>query len=137
MSGGSGPTAGPGLYKYLGAAEGDSLLSDPPAGEDLFPAMLYPPPSHPSGHANLGWGVRRNCRHCYPFFERELAASGRRRALYQYKYFIPLGRESFFSDPPARKDLLPGYMPSPPPILKLPGGEGLLYFEPSAGSILL
>jgi hypothetical protein len=54
VSGGFGPTAGPGLYKYFGATGGGSLLSDPPAGKDLLLAMLYPP--HLSGHADFGRG---------------------------------------------------------------------------------
>ncbi len=50
---------------------------------------------------------------------------------------MSLGRESFFSDPPDRKDLVTYHPPPPPSIVKLPRGGGPLYFEPSAGSVLL
>ncbi len=96
--------------------------------------MLHPPPL-PSGHADFGWGVRRYCRHCCPFFERELAASGRQRALYQYKYFMPPGRESFFSDPPARKDLVTCH--PPPPDSEAAWGRGAAMFRANCGLYLV
>jgi hypothetical protein len=81
-------------------------------------------------------GGEKNCRSRYRFLERGLAASGRQRALYQYKYFIAAGRESFFSGPPAREDLLPVTCQPPPPGSEAAWGRGVAIFRANRGLLL-
>jgi hypothetical protein len=73
-----------------------------------------------SGHC------RRLYDDCYPSLERELAASGRQRALAQYKYFGTAGGGSLLSGPPAGEDLLLAMLRPPPSRRNMPtsgGGE--------------
>ncbi len=98
--------------------------------------MLYPSPPLPSGHADFGRGGKKVLPPLLSLLWRELAASGRQRALYQYKYFVSLGRESFFSDPPDRKDLATRHPPLPPDY-GAAWGRGAAMFRANCGLYLI
>ncbi len=123
-------------YKYLGATGGGSLLSDPPAGEDLLPAMLYPPP-HPSGHADFGWGVRKTAAIVIPSLSGDWRLRADSGLCISINIILSPGRESFFSDPPARKDLLPVTCHPPPPDSEAAWGRGVAIFRAKRGLYLV
>jgi hypothetical protein len=98
--------------------------------------MLYPPP-HLSGHADFGWGVRKTAAIVIPSLSRDWRLRADSGLCISINILLPPGRESFFSDPPARKDLLPVTCHPPPPDSEAAWGRGVAIFRAKRGLYLV
>jgi hypothetical protein len=90
--------------------------------------MLCPPPPHLSGHTDFG-GVRETAAIVIPSLSRDWRLRADSGLCIGINILLPPGRESFFSGPPARRDLLPDTCHPPPPNSESCLGAGVAIFR--------